>query len=154
MYEPPESLEGALLRLIDEVPPAFFRLSAMAERLHEDLGVGGPARGVLRSLFLDGEQTAPELARRKPVTRQAVQPVIDELVERGLVSARDNPHHKRSKLYALTRDGIELCVSIQRRELAELNLMSPEIDGAKVAAALEALRFLNARLADRLDIPR
>lgn len=154
MYEPPESAQGALLRLIDEVPPAFFRLTAIAERIHEEIGIAAPQRGALRSLFLDGEQTAPELARRKPVTRQAVQPLLDDLVARGLVSARDNPRHRRSKLYALTKEGIDLCVSIQQRELAELNLMAPNIDSEKVAAAVEALRVLNATLADRLDIPR
>lgn len=154
MYEPPESLQGALLRLIEEVPPAFFKLTAMAERLHEDIGIAGPGRGTLRSLFLDGEQTAPELARRRPVSRQAIQPILDELVSRGLVAARDNPKHRRSKLYAITKDGIDLCVRIQQRELEELNLVTPDIDQAKLVAAVEAMRILNNALSDRLDIPR
>jgi DNA-binding MarR family transcriptional regulator len=154
MYDPPESPHGALLRLIDEVPSAFFRLSAMAERLHQDIGIAGPARGVLRTLFLEGEHTAPDLARRKPVTRQAVQPILDDLLARGLVAARDNPKHRRSRLYALTKEGIELCVTIQRRELEEISFLSPDLDPDKIAAAVEAMRQLNATLADRLDIPR
>lgn len=154
MYEPPPSLQTSVLSFIDEVPPAFFRLSAMAERIHADLGVAGPQRSVLRSLFIEGEQTTPDLARRKPVTRQAIQPVVDDLVARGLVSARENPRHRRSKLYALTKPGIDLCVAIQQRELEEINRLAPAIGSAAFGAAIEAIRTLNNALADRLDIPR
>jgi DNA-binding MarR family transcriptional regulator len=39
------------------------------------------------------------------LTRQAVQRVVDLLVERGLVSHQTNPHHQRAKLIVLTSAG-------------------------------------------------
>ncbi|MEQ1930468.1 MAG: MarR family transcriptional regulator [Parvularculaceae bacterium] len=143
--------ERSILGFIDEVPYAFFRLSALAERLHADLGVSGPHRGVLKALFLDGEQTAPDLARRKLVTRQAIQPIVDDLVSRGLIAAEDNPRHRRSQLYSLTKKGIEACVTIQEREIAEIERLTPDLDAGSLDSALSVIRQLNEALLERLD---
>lgn len=149
MYRDGHSRQS-ILELIDEIPVAFFRLSAMAERLHGDLGVGGPHRSILKILFVDGEQTAPDLARRKLVTRQAIQPHLDDLQAKGFVAAVDNPRHRRSNLYSLTKSGIDLCVAIQKRELEELEAWVPDMDPAALASALKAVRDLNEALDARL----
>jgi len=151
MYSEGDTPQQAALEFIDEIPTAFFRLSAMAERLHRDLGVGGPHRGILKSLFLDGEQTAPDLARRKMVTRQAIQPYLDELMAQGFIAAVDNPRHRRSSLYSLTKAGIELCVAIQKREFEELESWGAQLDPAAIRAALKAVRELNEALDARLS---
>ncbi|MEZ5927561.1 MAG: helix-turn-helix domain-containing protein [Parvularculaceae bacterium] len=152
MYELEKSPEGDVLAMINEVPKAFFRLSAIAETVFADLGVSASERGVMRTLFIDGERTAPDLARMKPVTRQAAQSVLDGLVAKGLVEAIDNPRHKRSKLYVLTRDGIDLCVRLQDRELDAIRALLPTAGAADFAGAAEALRVLSEALAARLDL--
>ena len=151
MYELAPSPQRSVLKFIDEVAPAHFRLVALAERMHADLGVAGPHRTVLKALFLDGQQSAPDLARRKSVTRQAVQPIVDDLLAKGLVSAADNPRHRRSPLYALTREGIDVCVAIQKREIAEIERLAPDADPALFEAALKAIRALNDAMAGRLE---
>jgi DNA-binding MarR family transcriptional regulator len=154
MYEPAPGRDRDVLALINEIPRAFFRLSAMAEGLFADLGLGPPERGTLRDLFVEGESAAPDLARRKAVSRQAVQAVLDGLVAKGLVRAEINPRHKRSKLYVLTKAGIETCVELQRREMEKISSLvggAGEADFAKAAAALSAL---NTVLAQDLDTRR
>lgn len=124
--------------------------SPEAESLFSDLGVGGPGRGVLRDLFFDGERTAPELARRKMVTRQAAQAILDDLERQGFVRTKENPRHKRSKLYLLTPAGIEVCVKIRERELAAIRRMFEHVgsvDGAQFAAAAKVV----ARLSEALE---
>jgi DNA-binding MarR family transcriptional regulator len=45
------------------------------------------------------------IARNMGLTQQAVQRVVDLLIERGLVSRQPNPHHQRAKLIVLTSAG-------------------------------------------------
>jgi DNA-binding MarR family transcriptional regulator len=91
--------------VISEVRSLFHRLRATAGELH---GLGQSSaglRGVLESLAEHGPQTVPQLARARPVSRQHIQTLVNELVEQGLVRLVDNPAHKRSKLVELTSAG-------------------------------------------------
>lgn len=151
MYTPDPGIVHDVLATVNEIPRAFFRASAVAEKLFADLGVSAPERGVLRELFVDGEATAPEIARRKPVTRQSIQPMLDSLLAKGLVRTSENPRHKRSALYALTPAGIDCCVELQRREIAVITAILGDIDGSDFAAAARALQLMNARLGQHLD---
>lgn len=152
MYSEGHTTRQSVIELIDEIPATFFRLSAMAEKLHGNLGVAGPHRGILKLLFLEGEQTAPDLARWKMVTRQAIQPHLDELLAQGFIAAVENPRHRRSNLYSLTKSGIDLCVAIQKREFEEFERWELKVDPASIVAAVKTIRelkeALEARLAD------
>ena len=154
MYDPDPSPEGDVLATINEVPKAFFRLAAIAETVFQDLDISAPERGVMRDLFIEGEATAPEIARRKPVTRQSIQPVLDGLVAKGLISASENPRHKRSMLYSLTQKGIEKCIALQQCELAAIRDMLNGMDSADFAAAANALKAMNARLDEKINAAR
>jgi DNA-binding MarR family transcriptional regulator len=151
MYDPGPIPARDVLALVNEIPRAFFRLSAIADDLFADLGVGGPERGVLRDLFVDGEGSAPEFARRKAVSRQAVQATLDGLVRKGLVRTEVNPRHKRSMHYVLTKVGIETCVEMQRRELEKISTLMNAAVPVDYAAAAAAVAALNALLAADLD---
>lgn len=154
MYDPDPGPERDVLATINEVPKAFFRLSAIAETVFADLGVTAAERGVLRDLFIEGEATAPDMARRKPVTRQSIQPVLDSLVDKGFVRAGANPRHKRSKLYSLTPAGVARCIELQNRELAAIKDMLSGMSPADFAAAADALRAMNARLDEKINAAR
>lgn len=151
MYDPDPGPERDVLAAINEIPKAFFRLSAVAETIFEGLDVTAPERGVMRDLFVEGEATAPDLARRKPVTRQSIQPVLDSLVAKGLACAVENPRHKRSRLYSLTPKGIDRCVELQSRELAAIRDMLLEMDATNFAAIAHALKVMNERLDERIN---
>lgn len=151
MYDPDPGRNRDVLSLINEIPRAFFRLAAIAEELFADMGLGPPERGTLRDLFVEGESAAPDLARRKAVSRQAVQAVLDGLVAKGLVRTEINPRHKRSKHYVLTQAGIEACVEIQRREMEKIASLMGGAGDADFANAAAALAALNAVLAEDLN---
>jgi len=152
MYDPGPGPESDVLALVNEVPRAFFRLVSAGDALFADLGVSTGERGVLRELFVEGRDTAPSLAQKKPVSRQAMQTILDRLAEKGLVTIEPNPRHKRSKLYCLSQAGIELCVELQRRELAAIRETLAGAPAADYAAAVGALKALNQALATRLGI--
>ena len=154
MYEPDPSPQAAVLAVINEVPGTFFRLSAIAGTLFADLGVTGPERGAMRHLFIEGEATAPELAARKHVSRQAMQAALDGVVAKGFSRAGATPRHTRSQLYSLTPGGVAVCVEMQRRELSAIRDYMGDIVAADFAAAAEALRKINATIDRRLASAR
>jgi DNA-binding MarR family transcriptional regulator len=82
---------------------------AVATRLGRELNVAGfPVRQqhgfVLRALH-ERPLGLTALAELLGVTKQAVGPVVDEMVERGLVERRPDSTDRRAKLLALTPRG-------------------------------------------------
>jgi DNA-binding MarR family transcriptional regulator len=58
------------------------------------------------------DQTVPAIARRLGVTRQAIQPVVNELALDQLVRLVPNPGHRRSPFVVLTPDGRRVLTSL------------------------------------------
>ena len=91
-------------RLLAEVALTHHRIRAEGEQL----GSGGLSPGklaILRALREQGPRSVAELARSRPVTRQALQKNADALARAGLIRWLDNPRHRRSKLMKLTPRG-------------------------------------------------
>ena len=81
---------------------------------------GPPDRAILLDLA-DGERfTAPQLAEMRPVSRQAIQPVLTRLRERGLIAPHPNPRKRRSPFYGITRKGRTLLAKGRAAEAALL----------------------------------
>jgi DNA-binding MarR family transcriptional regulator len=76
------------------------------------------ARWQVLSVVSDGEWTVPRAARRLGIKRQSVQRTVDLLVDDGLVTLHENPHHARSPLVRLTPAG--------RRVLDRINRVADE----------------------------
>ncbi len=95
----------ALFRVVVEVTHAFFEMRAAASRFGAVTAWGGSTLGVLRHLKEAGPLTVPQIARARPVARQHIQKLANELAAQGLVEFIDNPAHKRSKLLRLTPEG-------------------------------------------------
>jgi len=106
--------------LFTEVVALFHRLKAVAAELHGEAGVTAAMRGVLNQLDGEGETTVPRMARRRPVSRQHIQNVVNRLLERDLVRYEENPDHRRSKLVKLTPDGLRLVRQMRDREASLL----------------------------------
>lgn len=60
---------------------------------------------VLRLLALEGEQTVPQLAQLRGVSRQRIQKIVDEMQEDGMAESVENPAHRRSRLIRLSKKG-------------------------------------------------
>jgi DNA-binding MarR family transcriptional regulator len=130
--------EAEIMRVINRVRSLFHELRAVAQELHGGSSLAGGRRGVLLNLLQDGDQTVPELARRRPVSRQHIQVLVNELMRQGLVVRKPNPAHKRSKLVSLTKKGeerIRIMLGKERRALQSLKL-DAKIDELAAAANL------------------
>jgi DNA-binding MarR family transcriptional regulator len=137
----------ALHELLFLTPQVFFKLRALGQREGAVNRWGGGVLGLLRSLHRDGPQTVPRLARTRPVARQRIQRLADELAAAGLVRFEANPAHRRSRLLALTPSGEALFRELDGKVRAFAAGLAPEFEAAEIASTTAVLR----RLADLLD---
>ena len=141
------SREATFLALGGAVRHLFHQLRAVSERAapaHD--GLTPSHRGVMESLSAMGPRTVPELARARPVARQHIQVLVDELAELGLVEARPNPAHKRSPLLALTPAGERRFAAIRAAESEALASIRFSVSSARMAATTEELAAVSRDL--------
>ncbi|NOZ84945.1 MAG: MarR family transcriptional regulator [Deltaproteobacteria bacterium] len=129
--------------LIDEVVALYHLLRAVVTRIHSDMDLTAAGRGVLRGLDRTGPQTVPQMARARPVSRQYIQAVVNQLGKRGLVELIPNPAHKRSSLVRLSARGKKLADAVAQKEealLAELQIGLSEKELLLASSVLRKLR--------------
>lgn len=129
--------------LLDQVRLLWHVLVQAAERLHEGERVTLGMRAVLEFLARNGPAAVPEIARRRQVTRQHVQALVNDLLELRLVTLDDNPAHRRSALVRLAPEGRKTIDRMQRRErrfFDDLELDAKPGDLRRAAATLSAVR--------------
>jgi DNA-binding MarR family transcriptional regulator len=92
-------------------------LLTAGDRLVADLGLTSARWQMLGAIAMEQPpRTAPRLATRMGVTRQAAQKQLDLLLDEGLVATHPNPGHLRSPAYVLTRRGAAAYESALRLE--------------------------------------
>lgn len=99
-------------------------------------------RAVLEQLHDSGPATVPQVARSLWLPRQAVQRVVDSAAGLGYVELRTNPHHRRSRLVALTPAGRRAFDDVHERELASLRELAAVLDPDDVGACLRVMSAL------------
>jgi DNA-binding MarR family transcriptional regulator len=134
----------ALTQLILEVFRLNGSLIAAGDRLVADLGLTSARWQVLGAIALSPtSEPVARLARSMGLHRQGVQRIVNELVEEGIVTLADNPHHRRAKLVRLTKKGKVLYRAAERRQKPWARRLARRV-GAKAAVSthetLEALR--------------
>ena len=129
----------------------FQRLRAAGEALHGDLGINASLRAVMESLYEHGDQTVPQIARAKSVSRQHIQVIVDALASLRHVAILANPAHKRSPLISLTGQGRRTFEQMRRREADLLAALAADLETEDVDAALRALAALADALASRTE---
>lgn len=139
-------MAGALEELIDEVRLLFHALVRSGDRLHAADAVPTGQRAVLEFLARNGPATVPDIARRRRVTRQHIQALVNPLVERGLVEPRPNPAHRRSPLMCLTPDGERTFRRMQQREARVLGRVEGLVGDARLKRAAATLRSVRGAL--------
>ena len=86
----------------------------------------------------------PALAYRRPVSRQHIQTLVNELLRDGLVIRKPNAAHKRSKLVSLTPKGRSTITAMLERERKALRALDLEAETHQLLAAAELLEKLRA----------
>jgi DNA-binding MarR family transcriptional regulator len=135
-----------LYGVIRQIRFGFNQLRALGDALHQDLGITASMRAVMESLAEDGEQTVPQIARRKSVSRQHIQVNVDELVRTALGALKDNPAHRRSPFVVLTERGQSVFKEMRGREEGILNSLAKEFTANELEQALKVLARLNDTL--------
>lgn len=133
----------AIEALLDQVRLLWHVTVQAAERLHEEEAVTLGMRAVLEFLAQNGPTAVPAIARRRRVTRQHIQALVDDLLHSRLVSLDANPAHRRSPLVRLAPEGrktIERIKQRERRFFDALALQAEPRDLRRAAATLSAVR--------------
>ncbi|RZN16104.1 MarR family transcriptional regulator [Bradyrhizobium sp. Leo121] len=139
----------ALTQLILEVFRLNGGLIAAGDRLVADLGLTSARWQVLGAIALSPTaEPVARLARSMGLHRQGVQRIVNELVEEGIVTLADNPHHRRAKLVRLTKRGEALYRTAERRQRPWARKLAR---GIGVKAAVSAHAVLKA-VRERLEI--
>lgn len=88
-----------------------YELAGLSRRISEREAAAHDttvARWHVLSAVSEEALTVPAIGRRLGLVRQAVQRVVDDLVEAGQLRAEPNPAHRRSPLFACTPEGAEV----------------------------------------------
>src|SRR5919109_832728 len=84
--------------LFDEAVALYLRLTALAATMYHHGELSGPRRTLLMALARSGPRTVAHLARARAQSRQRLQPLVNALVDEGLLATEPNPLHKQSPL--------------------------------------------------------
>ena len=99
-------------------------------------------RAVLESVIDGGPQTVPHMAKIRPVTRQHIQTLVNELLDGNYVEYIDNPAHKRSKLVAPTKRGMRVFEKMRSLESEAFKRAKIEVSPEELEAARKVLSAL------------
>ena len=132
---------------VSELVVHVFRLNGLLIALGD--AMGGPsgqtsARWRVLAAIDEEPLSVAQIARAWWLTRQSVQRVADVLVEDGLATYEDNPHHRRAKLVRITPRGLSVLHEIRLRQRIWAESLGEEIGASD-------LRQANATLARVLE---
>jgi DNA-binding MarR family transcriptional regulator len=140
----------AIQELMIETTAMFFLLRAAGKRIGAVTASDGGYWGMLRSLKLEGPQTVPQLARSRPVSRQHIQKLANEMVAEGLLEWADNPAHQRSKLLHLTSKGEGSFQEISERIARVAEGFAEGMNAEELQVSVRVLRQLREKLKQAL----
>jgi DNA-binding MarR family transcriptional regulator len=86
------------------------------------------------------------IARNMGLSRQAVQRIVNELVDRKLLQFASNPHHQRAKLVLLTAKGKVTFEASMTRQRPWAEELASGISERDIVLALSVLRSLRTKL--------
>ncbi|GAA2345061.1 MarR family transcriptional regulator [Saccharopolyspora halophila] len=142
---PPEELGPRLAEVYAVVGPLYRRAARVVEQETPHTGLSVGVRAVLERLEMAGEpETVPQIARSLELSRQFVQRMVNESLERGFVELDANPAHRRSSLVRLTEPGQAAIRAVQASEHRTLGEVAGEITGPEVDTTLRVLRRMLA----------
>ena len=132
--------------LIDSVRSLFHLLREVGTAAHSEVAITASMRGVMESLSRSGPSTVSRMARSRPVSRQHIQRIVDELRARDLVRLEANPNHKRSPVVVLTDRGAHLFANMMRTEVDLMDRVASHLDMEEMRTAVAALSHLKSAL--------
>ena len=134
----------ALTSLILEVFRTNGALLDSGNRLTKPYGLTSARWQVMGAIDIAGHPlTVSQVSRRMGLSRQAVQRIVNDLVESQMVELQPNPDHKRAPLVSISKTGAETMARIDQAQIAWVNELAnsfSERQLTKTTQALEAIR--------------
>ncbi len=128
------------------VGPLYRRAFRTVEAAQHIEGASVGVRAVLEVLLARGPMTVPQMGRGLALSRQFVQRMVNDALDRSWVRALPNPVHQRSSLIELTADGQRTIEAIVQREHTVLSQLGGDLTDADVDTTLRVLRMMLDRL--------
>lgn len=138
-----ELLQQVIDRFWESVPPTWNRIRTNVRGIAaEKFGITVEQFHILRHIR-KGHGSVSELAEAKGISRPAISQAVELLVNRGLVTRRQNPEDRRFVQLELTENGEQLLSAIFRENRAwmegKLSVLTPE-QMTQIIAALDVLK--------------
>jgi DNA-binding MarR family transcriptional regulator len=143
----------AISALVMEVFRLNGRLCTSGDGMVADIGLTSSRFQVLGVIALSSAAlSVAQIARNLGVTRQAVQPIVNEMVASGLLELKDNPNHRRSRLVQLTKAGWKVFkLAEERWQRMAAQIMVTHVSRVEVEQATDALQRIRSYLQRRAD---
>ena len=155
--KPTSDSARAMTRLILEVFRLNGALLEAGDSLVSDIGLTSARWQVLGGIaFSEEPRPVAWVAQDMGLSRQAVQRIVNDLRNAGLVELRPNPRHARAKLVLLTKEGERCLAHASKRqakwveELAQ-NLTPTDIENAVALVQATSGRLLGEKSIRRAD---
>lgn len=137
--------------LLTEAFLETFKLNGLlvtkGDQLVKDLDLTSARWKILGALsYTDSGITVPDIAREMGQTRQAIQRLVNEMIEDGLLESLDNPKHKRAKLFSLTNKGQEIFSKVMEKQIPWVNSIAQDIREEDLNTVVTTLKYLNTYL--------
>ena len=137
---------GSAYAVLSGVRPLYLTSARAVEDSLRGTGLTVALRAVLELVLDRGPMTVPQIARDVGVTRQSVQVLVDAGTARGLVELTDNPQHRRSRFVTVTEHGRRTFADVHRREIANLDRVTADLDPDELARCAHVLAVLTERV--------
>ncbi len=134
--------EHLISQLLNEIAYTYFPMRAAGDEILARFGQTTAEWGLMRSLEAKGPRTVAALARSRPVARQWIQRLANQLAMDRLIEFVDNPEHKRAKLMRLTPEGQRLLHRIAAEFEPWAAQLEKTFDPRTVRLTLDLLRQL------------
>ena len=119
------------------------------DQLIKELGITSARWKILGALsYSDSAMTVPDIARAMGQTRQAVQRLVNEMIEDGLLELLNNPKHQRAKLLSLTNKGQNTFSKVMEKQIPWVNSIAQDIRKEDLNTVVTTLKYLNAYLGE------
>ncbi|MET7473618.1 MarR family winged helix-turn-helix transcriptional regulator [Streptomyces sp. NPDC005648] len=148
---PPDDLGHRVSEVFDLIGALYRRGLRKLEQGEEVEGASVGVRSVLVLLHRYGPMTVPQMGRVMALTRQFVQRMVNDAMDRGWAEATPNPAHQRSSLIRITDEGEGVITAILAREHALNRQVGGELTEAELRACVRVLKEM-LRTFDHVDV--
>ena len=136
------TVKGERYQVIWLIRRLFRALSQKASEYIEEFGISVADRAVMEFLYPDKMLSVPEIAEQYNVSRQHVQTTVNTLLDRGLLSVKANPRHKRSPLIMLNTKGRSLFGAVLKKDEKVVEALFSDIPANSIGVTRQTLQTL------------